>query len=33
VGEGDSWEGLMVALQCEPGFKPFPVTVKCQRKV
>lgn len=33
VGEGDSFQGLLVALQCVAGYTPFPLTVKCQRKL
>jgi len=32
VRKEDSFEGLVVPLQCRSGFTPFPLLVKCQRK-
>ena len=33
VGKGQSFEGLVVQLQCEGYHVPFPLTVKCQRQM
>lgn len=32
VGEGQSFEGLSVHLQCEGSYTPYPLSVKCRRR-
>ena len=32
VGEGQSFEGLVVLLECRTGYSPFPSSVKCERR-
>ena len=32
VGEGESFESLGVHLQCEAGYTPFPLSVRCERR-
>lgn len=32
VGAGQSFEGLVVHLQCQGNYVPFPLSVKCERK-
>ena len=32
VGEGQSFEGLVVLLECRTGYSPFPSSVRCERR-
>merc|ERR1719483_605823 len=32
LGEGQSFEGLSVQLQCDDGYAAFPLSVRCERR-